>query len=225
MTGPNDLSSVSCDRWQEALSARADGEEPGVDERLLDAHVARCATCAAFAAAIDRTRGRATLHDAGQVPDLSRRIVKANAILDRAGTWGIVRALLLVVAAEILVLSAPALVLGDGDSNAHDARHLGAFSVAYAVALIVAAVRPARARTVLPVAAVLAGALLVTAIGDIAAGTIPLVSETTHIPELISVVLVWLLATPSRRGGHAAAAPTTPVLKLAGRPDETRRAG
>lgn len=219
---------MDCDRWQEALSAQADGEDPGLDERLLDAHLARCPTCVAFAAAIDGSRRRAAVREAEPLPDISRRVVKANAILDRAGTWGIVRALLFVVAAEIIVLSAPALVLGEGDSAAHDARHLGAFSVAYAVALIVAAVRPARARTVLPVAAVLAGALAVTAVGDIVAGTIPLMNEATHIPELISVVLVWLLASPSHRRDQAHSATTTPVLRLAeggDSPGRARRAG
>jgi predicted anti-sigma-YlaC factor YlaD len=196
-----------------------------LDERLLDAHLARCTECSSFAAAVGSGRRRSAIREAEPVPDLSRKIVKANAILDRAGTWGIVRALLLVVAGEILVLSVPALLLGEGEADAHDARHLGAFSVAYAVALIVAAVRPARARTVLPVAAVLAGALLVTAVGDIIAGTIPLLNETSHIPELISVVLVWLLAAPSRRRDPARSTPTTPVLTLAERGDQARRAG
>ena len=66
------------------------------------------------------------------------------------------RALLFVVAAEIIVLSVPALVLGGSSDEAHDARHLSAFSIAYAVALLVVAMRPARARAMLPVAAVLA---------------------------------------------------------------------
>lgn len=198
---------MNCERWQEALSAQADGEDPGIDRRLLDAHLARCPDCRAFAGAIDGSRRRLTLHEADVMPDLSRKVVKSNAVLDRAGTWGIVRAMLLVVAAEILVFAAPALLLGDGDANAHEARHLGAFSVAYAVALIVAAVRPARARTVLPVAAVLAGALLVTAVADIVAGTIPLSNEATHLPELISVVLIWLLAAPARRAAATSPQP------------------
>ena len=218
----SDLTSVNCERWQEAVSARADGEDPLIDERLLEAHLARCPDCRAFAAAIDGSRRRLTLHEAQAMPDLSRKVVKSNAILDRAGTWGIVRAMLLVVAAEILVLAAPALLLGDGEVNAHDARHLGAFSVAYAVALIVAAVRPARARTVLPVAAVLAGALLVTAVADIVAGTIPLSNEATHLPELISVVLIWMLATPARRAAQTGPQPSRRVFGIV-RDGEDRR--
>ena len=63
------------------------------------------------------------------------------------------------------------------------------------------------------------------AVGDIAAGTIPLVNEATHLPELVSVVLVWLLAAPSRRGGHAATVPARPLLQVADVPHQSRRAG
>jgi len=219
----DDLRSVNCERWQEALSAQADGEDPGIDERLLAAHLTRCQQCRAFSAAIDGSRRRLALHEAEPMPDLSRKVVKTNAVLDRAGTWGIVRAMLLVVAGEILVLAIPALLLGNGDDNAHDARHLGAFSVAYAAALIVAAIRPARARTVLPVAAVLAGALLVTAVADIIAGTIPLSNEATHLPELISVVLIWLLASPARRAAKSSPQPDRRVFGVV-HDDQQRKA-
>jgi hypothetical protein len=94
-------------------------------------------------------------------------------------------------------VSLPALVLGDeADTSAHGARHLGAFTVAYGVGLLVVAARPARARTMLPIAGVLAGALLITALVDLANGRIPLVGEARHLPEIASVVLVWLLAVP-----------------------------
>ena len=104
-----------------------------------------------------------------------------------------------------LVFSLPELVLGENqDASEHSARHLGAFTVAYAVGLLVVVVRPARARTMLPVAAVLAGALLVTAIADLGNGRVPLVDEAQHLPEFVSVVLVWLIAVPSsRRRGRA----------------------
>lgn len=219
----DDFMSMQCEQWHEAISARADGEDPGVDERMIDAHLSHCVQCSAFAAAVEGSRRRLVVQPAPVMPDLSRRVAKSNAVLDRAGKWSIVRVLLIVVALEIIVLSVPQLVLGEGDSGAHDGRHLGSFSIAYAVALLVAAVRPARARTVLPVAAVLAGALFVTAVVDLAAGTIPLVSEASHLPELLSVLLVWLLAMPSptrpaRSSGTAAAG-----LRVVGA-DETRKA-
>jgi hypothetical protein len=131
------------------------------------------------------------------MPDLSRRVVRTNAVADRRSRWVVLRALLAVVAASIAVLALPPLLLGHDHSGAgHEARHVGAFSVAYAVALLLVVVRPARARSILPVAAVLAGALLVTAAIDVVDGKIPLVEESAHLPELVSVVLVWALARP-----------------------------
>ena len=186
---------MDCDVWQTAISARADGEDPGVDERLLDAHLAGCAACRSFASLIDGSRRRLSMQMAPEMPDVSRRVSKLTAMADRASRWGIVRALLVVIAVEVIVLSVPSLF----DSDNHDARHLGAFSIAYGVSLLVVVVRPARARTVLPVATVLAGALLITAVIDLVRGAVPLTDETTHLPELISVLLVWMLTDPSPR--------------------------
>jgi predicted anti-sigma-YlaC factor YlaD len=203
-----------CGSWQTAISARADGEDMGVTERLLDAHLAGCASCRTFAAAIEGSRRRLVVREAHDMPDLSRRVSKLTAVADRASRWGVVRALLFVVAAEVIVLSAPALF--DGDN--HDGRHLGAFSVAYGVALAVVAVRPARARTVLPVSIVLAAALSITAVIDLARGVVPLTDEATHIPELISVLLVWMLTVPKPGRDHRAAgddrSSVTPALRV-----------
>lgn len=215
-TPTGDLVEVRCDAWQDAISASADGEDPGVEPRLLDAHLAVCATCRAFAAAIDASR-RAVLQPSPEMPDLSAQVSKLTAVADRASRWGVIRALLVVVAVEVIALSLPSLVLGDGDSGVHDGRHLGAFTIAYGVSLLVVAVRPARARTVLPVAAVLGGALLITTVVDLARGAVPLVAEATHLPELVSVLLVWLLAVPApRRSTAASVPPARPALRLVG---------
>ncbi len=183
-----------------------DGEEPGVDVRLVDAHVARCPSCRPFRAACDSTRRTTHLHTAQPMPDLSGRVARLAAMADRAARWSTVRVLLAVVAADIIVFSAPNLILGDdASSSTHASRHLGAFTVAYGVGLLVVVVRPARARTMLPVAAVLAGALVITAVIDLIEGRIPLTGEAQHLPEVISVVLIWLLTVPTpRRLGRAA---------------------
>jgi predicted anti-sigma-YlaC factor YlaD len=189
---------VSCETWHEALSALADGEDPGVDPRLVEAHVARCDECRRFRHTAERLRRHAAVGPAPAMPDLSRRVVKLDRVADRASRWGVVRGLLAVVAVEIVALSVPAL-LGDEATSAHASRHLGAFTVAYGAALLVVVVRPARARTVLPVAATLAVALLVTAVVDIANGQVPLSGEALHVPELVSVPPIWLLAIPAPR--------------------------
>ena len=129
--------------------------------------------------------------------------------------------LLIVVAVQIVAFSLPALILGDEqDTATHAARHLGAFTAAYGVGLLVVAVRPARARTMLPVAAVLAGAILITAVVDLVEGRVPLVGEARHLPEIISVVLVWLLAVPApRRPALSRAEATTPLRVVGPRRD------
>jgi predicted anti-sigma-YlaC factor YlaD len=188
---------MTCDAWRDALSALADGEDPGLDRRLVDAHVARCAACRAFADNAHTVRRAYAVGEAGPMPDLSARVSRLDRIADRASRWGWVRALLAIVAVQVIVLSFPGLVLGDEPSTSeHGARHLGAFSVAYAAGLLLVVWRPARARSLLPVAATLAAALLITAAVDIAEGRIPLVDEVVHVPELVSVLLVWLLAAP-----------------------------
>jgi predicted anti-sigma-YlaC factor YlaD len=189
---------------------------------LVDAHVARCVGCRSFASAAAAARPSQRIGAAESIPDLSRRVGKAVALADRAGRWSVVRALLFVVAGEIIAFSLPALVLGDEqDTGAHAARHLGAFSAAYGVGLLVVAVRPARARTMLPVATVLAGALVITAVVDLVDGRIPLVGEAQHLPEVLSVVLVWLLAVPApRRAARAVVPPgTRPTLAAVPRDD------
>lgn len=214
---------VRCERWRDAISARADGEDPGVSPNLLDAHLAACAACREFAGATERA-----LQFVGRVepgPDLSRQVARLAAIRDRAGTSTIVRGLLAVVAVEILVFSLPELVSGEReDATGHSVRHLGAFTVAYAVGLLVVVVRPARARAMLPVAAVLTGALLVTAIVGLADRRVPLADEALHLPEVISVVLIWLIAVPhpGRRRGIERRPAERPELRIV-RPD--RRAG
>ncbi len=218
---------VTCDRWRDAISADLDGEDPGIERRLVDAHLSRCPACRSFAASAGLGAGRPV--ELVGVPEstseLPRQVARIAAIADRAATWCIVRALLAVVAVDILVFSLPALVLGDEqETSAHAARHLGAFTVAYAVGLLVVVVRPARARTMLPVAAVLAGALLVTAVVDLANGRVPLVDEAQHLPEVLSVVLVWLIAVPSprRRGRSPEVTGPAPELRVV---DSERHAG
>ena len=196
----DDHGNMACDRFVEAISAIIDGEDPGIDERLIDAHVARCSDCRAFRDSMQGVRRRMVVRQVASTPDASRRVAKLAAVADRAAAWQLPRVLLAVVAIEVIVLSLGDLLASGPDSEAvHSARHLAAFSIAYAVLLVLVVMRPARARTALPVAGVLALALLITAIADLAAGRVPLVGETLHIPEIISVLLIWLLAVPTRR--------------------------
>lgn len=185
---------MTCDVWQAALSAISDGEDPGVEQRLLDGHVASCLGCQAFR---DALGPMGLLHDVTAMPDLSHRIVKAHAVADRARVWWVIRLLLFAAAAFVIFDASHEVFFGAHGESAHAAKHLGAFTFAYGVGLAVVAVRPARARTMLPVTFVLGSALLITAVLDVVDHQTPLVGETVHIPELASVLLVWMLVLPA----------------------------
>lgn len=211
----NDKTSMTCERAREAISASIDNEQPGVDARLIEAHLRHCSACRDYKSLAEITRRAGALGIAPEMPDLSRRITKLAAIADRASKWSTVRALLAVVAIQIIIFSVPSLTARDETgAAAHDSRHLGAFTIAYAVALLVVVVRPARARTVFPVACVLAGALVITAAIDLANGNVPFLGEAQHLPEILSVGLVWALAKPTGKPSVPRVRPSPPRLSV-----------
>ena len=211
---------VTCRRWQEAISAIADGEDPGLDAAPARRPPRPMRRLPRLRSRSSRPTAGATLvRPAEAQPDLAPRVAKWAAVLDRAGRWSVVRAVLGIVALEIIAFSLPALVLGDEHhTSAHAARHLGAFTAAYGVGLLVVVARPARARAMLPVAAVLAGALVITAVVDLIDGQVPLLGESQHLPEVLSVVLVWLLAVPSPRRAARRASPASKLRLVPRRP-------
>jgi len=202
----------------------ADGESADIDERLVAAHLARCPDCQNYRQLIEGSPSLARLEVATDMPDMSKKISKLNAAADRAAHWSILRIVLAIVAVQVIAFALPALLLGEENGIAtHSARHLGAFGVAYGVALLVVVVRPARARSILPVAMVLAGAQVLGAVVDLATGRIPLVGEIRHLPQIISVFLIWFLAVPTDRRDRTKNKPgDRPRLEIV---DGERRAG
>jgi predicted anti-sigma-YlaC factor YlaD len=211
----DDSQDMACAEWMAAISADADGEAPGVDARLLATHLDACPSCRSFRDDVRGLRRVTAVGAAPRMPDLSREVSKQTAVSDRASRSWLVRMLLGLAAGAIVVSALPELLGGSGDT-VHESRHVGAFSIAYAMALLLVVLRPARARAIFPVALVLGGALLITAAIDVAEGHVPLVSEAAHIPELLSVALVWLLARPlpDPTGRASSVAPDGPGLRL-----------
>lgn len=212
---------MTCDTWVEALSANADGEDPGVDARLVAAHVSSCPSCRSFADGIAAAGPATKVGSAPTMPDLSHHVARLTAIADRARVNVVLRAVLAGIAIAIAISAIRPLVFGDdgmGMGMSHVARHFGAFSMAYAVGLLVVVARPARARTMLPVAFVVAGALGITAVLDALEGHVTFIAEGRHIPELFSLVLVWLLAR-ANLGAGSAAENTAATLRLVGSED------
>ena len=186
---------TNCDHWMENISAMADGEESDLPPELVLAHARSCATCTRFAEQVGFELG-----DDDASSHLIDTIVARNVAAQRSSEMLLVSALLAIAAVAVIAYSIPPLLFGDdGGGSTHAARHLGAFQVAFAVALLVAAWRPARARSILPVAVVLVLAILLTTAADVITGNVSVQAELLHLPELITLPLVWLLATPPDR--------------------------
>lgn len=184
----------TCADWKEAISSRADGQNLDFDctDSDIDEHVAICSDCASFAAFVPKLKRRG-MREASAQPDLSRFITKSVQLNDGRSCWAVSRAVLATCALEILFFS-----FKDLFSSAHDSRHLGAFSASVGIAFLMVALRPTRARMMLPVTVILGLTLVLGAIFDVIGGRVPLLTEARHVPELISVWMIWLLAKPTR---------------------------
>jgi predicted anti-sigma-YlaC factor YlaD len=85
--------------------------------------------------------------------------------------------------------------LGDSDgANAHTARHLGASGVALAVGMLYVAWRPHRAYGLLPFVGALFGATVIATVVDVIDGDASAFAESTHLAELIGIVVLWMIA-------------------------------
>lgn len=209
---------MDCSDIREALSARLDDEEPGVDVGRVEAHLSGCAACTSYAHDLGVLHRMTRVRAADAVPDLSAAILAttpgraAVARSRQAEPIGTARWALFVVALTQLTLAAPALLLGeDAGATVHVARELGSFDVALAVGLLVAAWQPARAWGLLPVAMALGLVMGGTAVLDVVEGTTSTLGEAHHLLDLAGLALLWLVArtahpvtTPRATGWTAA---------------------
>ncbi len=177
--------------------------------------MATCAGCREFAAGAAELHRATRVVPAEAVPDLSGSILRAigkdpvsvspipGSIDERTR---FLRIALAVVAVIQLGMAVPALVLGDDAGlPTHVARHLGSFSLALGVGLLVVAWRPDRAAGVLPVVGAVVVCLIASSILDIVQGRAAPGAEVSHAPELVGLVAVWLLArSPEETARHRA---------------------
>ena len=190
---------MDCDRCRDAISAGLDSEASGIPDDELAAHLETCAGCRGFSsdgAALHRAM-RVTAADA--VPDLTGSILRAIGDEPRSGAVDertrFLRIALAAIAAIQLAMAVPALILGeDAGLPTHVARHLGSFSLALGVGLLVVAWKPERAAGVLPIVAVVVICLFGSSFIDIVSGRAAPGAEVSHAPELVGLVAVWLLA-------------------------------
>jgi predicted anti-sigma-YlaC factor YlaD len=199
---------MRCSRARAAISSRLDGEDPGVDAGVLDAHVAGCPGCRSFAGDAARLTRAVRVAPAPPVPDLTPDILAAVAAerdagrepsTDRALRWVLAAVGLLQIAVAI-----PALVLGD-DANlpVHLARHLGSFDFALGVGFLFAAWRPQRAAGILPLVAALVVCLVGSSLLDVVSGATAAGPEVHHATDVAGLVLVWLISRTAAARGDA----------------------
>jgi predicted anti-sigma-YlaC factor YlaD len=199
----------ACEPVREALSARLDGEDPGLAEELIDGHLAGCAACRSWSAAVEQVTRTVRVRSVA-VPDLTAGILAAVAAqrdsgrelarAQAAGRRQVLRVALAVSAAVQLALALPALLAGLGvtavidSALTHTSREAASFDIALAVGFALAAWRPERARAFVPVAFVLAGCLTLTSAFDIANGITAVAHEASHVAALAQAAIVWALS-------------------------------
>ena len=206
---------MDCITCRQHLSDVLDGRLARADEVDLADHLAGCLPCRSYEGALADLHRLVRLRPAEAVPDLSDAIL-ARAHPPRAGRGQWIRLALVAVGLTQLVLALPALVLGDdAGATVHIARHVGSLTVALAIGLIYAAWRPAWAFGLIPIAAALAGCMVVTALLDVAQGHAQTLGEAHHLLDVSGLVLLWLLAgSPLPRrwtGGSGARLPLRAV--------------
>lgn len=176
------------------LSARLDGEDPGLPAEELDRHLTGCVACSAWQAGAADVSRRLRLRLAEPGTDLTATVVEGlrdPQVLHRPRRRA-ARALLALTALLQLALSLPALVLGaEASAGLHVAREIGATEVALAVGVLAAAWRPWRAAGMLPVVAALAVGLATTTLIDVVGGEVPALHEVPHLLALVEAALLW----------------------------------
>jgi predicted anti-sigma-YlaC factor YlaD len=207
---------MTCRRFRSAISARLDGEEPGLDDALVDAHLERCVSCREFAASATRLRRASRLSVAEEVPDLSPAILATVAAstpdeLSQGDQVQVVLRWVLVALAIVqIAVAVPSLVFGsDAGASVHVARHIGSFDIAVAVGFLFAAWRPSRISGLLPVVAALVACLVASSMLDVLSGNAQALGEAHHGIDFAGLAVLWLL---SRTTGEVTARVPRPKL-------------
>jgi predicted anti-sigma-YlaC factor YlaD len=208
---------MECDRAREAISARIDGEDPGLPGGALDAHLASCADCRDWQRRAHEVTRRARLGGPFLERDLTAQVLAATPPV-RAGRrlTGDARMAprvgLIAVALAQLAITVPLLILGhDHDAGAHAAHELGSFGLALAIAFAVGAIRPALSAGLAWPCGVAAAGLVVTAVADLIDGQTIGADEAQHLIAVAGAALLFWQAGTIRSGAASPAIGTPPA--------------
>jgi predicted anti-sigma-YlaC factor YlaD len=185
---------MECDRTREAISARIDGEDPGVPDGALEAHLIGCEACRGWQQRAHVMTRRARIGGPFLDHDLTHRVLAAvPPAQGRRRLRLVVRAALLALSLGQLAVTMPLLMLGhDPEASKHAAHELGSFDLALAIAFAVGAVRPALSAGLAWTCAIAAGGLAGTAIADLIAGQTFGADEAQHLIAVAgALLLIW----------------------------------
>jgi len=205
---------MDCDSIRVAISASLDGENLGVPDEIVRAHLDECRACAAWQERAHALTRRARLGGYVLDHDLAPRVLAALPAnpprTPARRAW--LRAALAVVAVAQLAITVPLLILGhDHDAGAHAAHELGSFDLALAIAFVVGAVRPKLSSGLAWPCCVAALGLAGTAVADLITGATFGADEAQHLVAIAGALLLFWQARTGSAGvegsGGAALAP------------------
>lgn len=208
---------MDCDSIRAAISAGLDGEDPGVPDGGVEAHLAGCPACRAWQERAHAVTRRIRLGGYALDHDLAPRVVAALPAPRRQRRAVVQRAGLLAAALAQLAITVPLLVYGhDHDAGVHAARELGSFDLALGIAFAVGALRPALSAGLAWPCGIAALGLAGTAIAGLIAGQTVGADEALHLVAVTGAALLsWQARTLSGQpAGQAAAA--LPASSVAG---------
>jgi predicted anti-sigma-YlaC factor YlaD len=216
---------MTCDTVREAISARIDGEDPGLHVDAIEAHLLGCAACRGWEQRAHTLTRRTRLGGSFLDHDLTSQVLAAiPAAPARPRQGNAQRAGLIVVALAQLAIAVPLLILGhDHDAGAHAAHELGSFDLALAIAFAVGAFRPALSAGLAWPCGIAAVGLVGTAIADLIGGQTIGADEAQHLVAVAGTALLcWQARTadvgsagPALSAGQAEAGPDSGTAWLA----------
>jgi predicted anti-sigma-YlaC factor YlaD len=199
---------MTCMQIHQAISARLDGEDPGLDEPTVYAHLAGCVECRAFSHDAEALHRSVRLAPAPAIPDLTPGILTAigaeslpDATAHTDGDTNVaLRWILVAIAVAQIAVAIPALILGnDAGLPVHAARHIGSFDVALGIGFLYAAWKPSRISGLLPVVVALVVCLVGSSLLDVASGNTAAMGEVQHVLDFVGLAVMWLLTRPVPR--------------------------
>jgi predicted anti-sigma-YlaC factor YlaD len=215
---------MECERWRDALSARLDGEPLGVDDALLDAHLATCLACRDHAKALETLHRSFRLRTADEVPDLTDSILTAAAAdrrrlrVDRLVVTFLLRWVLVGIAALEIGLASPELL-----GRWHTGSELGTWGIAVGIGFLSVAMKPARASALVPMLGWAGVLTLVVTTRHLLDGAASMSTEWPHGLVLAGVVVLVTISRLERAADHPGPRPARTV-DAEGKPVRARRA-